>query len=213
MKLNFFTFAVVCAFSCSVLHAQGLSLTAKDVAESEKSAYDTVTTFFENGSVARTYSVIRGTQVREGLSVTYHPNGKVAIEAPYKNGKLDGVFRSFFENGKVWKTIGYKDDVEEGFSITFHENGVRANKETYKAGVLDGVSEEWNEKGVLRRKIPYVKGQIHGRAQMFDELGALKEEMTFVYGIRNGVYRRYEKGVMVLEAEFEKNRCVKNCNF
>ena len=43
--------------------------------------------------------------------------------------------------------------------------------------------------------------------------GALKEEMTFERGLRHGSYRRYNKGVKVLEAEFQANRCVKNCDF
>ena len=176
-------------------------------------ALDTVKTTYDDGQVSRVYTVLKGTDVREGLALSYHPNGKLAVEAPYKNGKLDGVFRSYYENGKVWKTIGYRNGIEEGFSISFHENGVRALRESYKAGILDGTSEEWNEKGVLVRRIPYEKGQIHGRAQVFDELGALKEEMTFERGIRNGMYRRYQKGVMTMEAEFQNNRCVKNCNF
>lgn len=217
MKSHFFTFAVSCALGFTFLHAQGKASSANIANAADKkveeSPYDTVRTFFEDGSVSRVYTVLRGTETREGLSVTYHPNGKVAIEAPYKNGVLDGVLRSYFENGKVWKTIGYKNGDEEGFSIVFHENGVRARKESYKAGILDGMSEEWNEKGVVVRKIPYVKGQIHGKAQIYDELGALKEEMTFNHGIRHGSYRRYEKGVKVLEAVFENNRCVKDCNF
>ena len=47
----------------------------------------------------------------------------------------------------------------------------------------------------------------------FVRLGAMTEEMTFERGLRNGPYRRFNKGVMFLEAIFEKNRCVKNCDF
>jgi Uncharacterized protein conserved in bacteria len=141
--------------------------------------HDTIVSKFDNGSVSRVYYVLHGTEVRDGVSVTYHPNGNVAIEAPYVAGKLDGVFRSYYENGKVWKTIGYRNGIEEGFSISFHENGVRALRESYKAGILDGTSEEWNEKGVLVRRIPYEKGQIHGRAQVFDRTGCLERRDDF----------------------------------
>lgn len=176
-------------------------------------ALDTVRTFFENGTPARIYTVLHGTDVREGVSLSYHPNGRVAIEAPYKNGKLDGVFRSHYENGKLWQTIGYRDGVEDGISTDYFENGVKRTKEIYKNGVLDGLSEEWFESGVIRRKMPYSNGQVQGKAQIFDELGALKEEMEFERGIRHGAYRRYNKGVKVFEARFERNRCVENCDF
>ena len=176
-------------------------------------ALDTIKEFYAEGALSRIYTVQKGTDIREGVAYTYHPNGKVAIEAPYKNGKLDGVFRSYFENGKVWQTIGYKAGIEEGISTTYFENGVKKSREVYKNGILEGLSEEWDDKGTLRRKLPYVRGQLHGVAKVFDNLGGLKEEMTLDHGLRHGTYRRYNKGLKVLEAEFEQNRCVKNCDF
>lgn len=217
MKKLFFAIAASCALSYSISYAdEGApkkNAPEKASVSAQAVVYDTVRTFFDDGSVARMYTVLHGTEVRDGLALTYHPNGKVAIEAPYIAGKLDGVFKTYFESGKLWKTVGYKNGVEEGFTIVLHENGKRASREKYSAGVLDGLSEEWDEKGVTRRKIPYKSGRIHGRAQVYDDLGALKEEMDFVDGVRTGIYRRYEKGVMVLEAEFENNRCIKNCKF
>ena len=138
---------------------------------------------------------------------------EVAIEAPYKNGKLDGVFKSYFENGKLWQTIGYKNGIEEGVSTVYFENGSKKSKEIYHGGILDGLTEEWDDQGKLRRKLPYMRGQLHGVAKVFDDLGGLKEEMTFDKGLREGPYRRYNRGVKVLEAEFQQNRCVKGCDF
>lgn len=175
--------------------------------------YDTVKTMFADGTPARVYTVLAGTDIREGVAVSYHPNGKVAVEAPYKNGKLDGVFRSYFENGKLWQTIGYLDGIEEGISTTYYENGSKKSKEVYRDGILNGTTEEYYENGNLRRKLPYVKGHIHGVGKVFDEVGSLIEEMTFEHGLRHGPYRRYKKGIVILDAVFEANRCVKNCNF
>ncbi len=190
------------------------SVLKKDVPEqAPQSALDTVRASFPDGSLARVYTVQHGTDVREGVAITYHPNGKIAIEAPYVNGKLDGVFRSYYENGKTWQTIGYRNGVEEGYSTNYYESGRKQSREFYKDGILDGVSEEWDDRGIVRRKFPYVRGQIHGKAVFYDDLGAVQEEMTFEHGIRHGLYRRYNKGVMTLEAEFQNNRCVKNCNF
>ena len=176
-------------------------------------ALDTIKEFYAEGTLSRLYAVQKGTNIREGIAYSYHPNGKIAVEAPYKNGKLDGVFKSYFENGKVWQTTGYKNGIEEGISTTYFENGAKKSKEIYRGGILDGMTEEWDDKGRLRRKLPYMRGQLHGTAKIFDELGGLKEEMTLDRGLRNGPYRRYNKGVMVFEAEFEQNRCVKNCDF
>ena len=91
-------------------------------------ALDTIKEFYAEGTLSRLYAVQKGTTIREGIAYSYHPNGKVAIDAPYKNGKLDGVFRSYFENGKVWQTIGYKAGIEEGITTAYFESGVKKSK-------------------------------------------------------------------------------------
>ena len=212
MKKEIFVLILCCALS-NGLAAPKKAVPQAEQAPSNAAALDTIRENFSDGTLARLYTVQKGTDIREGVAVTYHPNGKVAVEAPYKNGKLDGVFRSYYENGNPWQTIGYRDGIEHGISTDYYENGMKRLREVYKDGVLDGTSEQFSERGLVWRSIPYVNGQIHGVAKVYDELGALKEEMTFQYGMRNGPYRRYNKGIKTLEAKFEKNRCVENCNF
>lgn len=207
MKKLFLTF-----FSCVVMYGTAFAAPLKD-SVAASAALDTVRATFDDGRVSRIYTVLKGTEVREGVSLTYHPNGKLAVEAPYKNGKLDGVFRSYDEKGNLRETIGYKDGNEEGFSVLYYENGKKKSSETYRGGTLNGKSEDWYENGKIRRQIPYENGQIHGVVKIYDEMGMLMEDMNFVHGIRNGKYHRYSFGKQVLEAEFKDNRCVKNCNF
>ncbi len=195
-------------FSCIVMGGTALAAPL-----ASQVALDTVKTTFDDGRVSRIYTVLKGTDVREGVSLTYHPNGKLAVEAPYKNGKLEGVFRAFTEDGKLRETIGYKDGEEEGFSIHYYENGKKKNRERYTRGTLNGMSEDWYENGKLRRQIPYENGQIHGVVKLYNEMGQIEEDMNFVRGLRNGKYHRYSFGKLMLEAEFKDNRCVKNCDF
>ena len=216
MKKEIFVILLCCGFLNALAvpsKAAPKKAPAKKTAPQSGVELDTIRTTLDDGTLARLYTVQKGTDIREGIAYTYHPNGNVAVEAPYKNGKLDGEFKSYYESGKVWQTIGYKDGIEDGASMEFYENGIKKSREVYKAGVLDGMSEVWGERGLVVRELPYVQGQIHGVAKIYDELGALKEEMTFEHGLRNGPYRRFTKGVKTFEAIFEKNRCVKNCDF
>ena len=212
MRKVFFVLLLSCAVGCAFA-APKKTASKKVTTPKSEAVLDTVRETFADGTPSRVWTLQKGTDIREGLSISYHPNGNLAVEAPYKNGKLDGVFKSYYENGKLWQTIGYRDGLEEGTSTTYYENGLKKTREVYKAGILDGMSEEFNERGLVWRMIPYVGGMIHGVAKIYDELGALKEEMTFENGLRNGPYRRYNKGIKTLEAKFEKNRCVENCDF
>ena len=206
MKKRFFTI-----FACIVMGCTAIPALAAP--KSNNMALDTVRTTFNDGRVARIYTVKKGTDVREGVALSYHPNGKLAVEAPYRDGKLDGVLRSYDENGTLHETVGYLDGEEEGFSIVYYENGKKKSRETYRRGELNGMMESWDENGKLRRQIPYVNGQIHGVVKFYDEMGNIHEDVRFERGLRHGPYHRYTFGKVTLEAEFQNNRCVKNCNF
>lgn len=210
MKTTFCHLILCCCLAAVAGFAQG----GDSLAQTGKApALDTIRTTFADGSVARVYTVRAGTVIREGVAISYHPNGKVAVEAPYKNGKLDGVFRSYFESGKIWQTIGYKEDVEEGITTIYFENGKKKKKEIYSQGILNGVAEEYYDDGSLFRSLPYERGLLNGVAKIYDQTGLLKEEMTFDKGLRHGPYRKYNKGLKVFEAKFDRNRCVENCDF
>ncbi len=206
MKKRFFTI-----FACIVMGCTAIPAFAAP--KSNNVALDTVRMTFDDGRVARIYTVKKGTDVREGMALSYHPNGKLAVEAPYRDGKLDGVLRSYDENGTLHETVGYLDGEEEGFSIVYYENGKKKSRETYRRGELNGMMESWDENGKLRRQIPYVNGQIHGVVKFYDEMGNIHEDVRFERGLRHGPYHRYTFGKVTLEAEFQNNRCVKNCNF
>ena len=203
MKTLFFTF-----FAPFVIAG-----TAMAAPKAAPVALDTVRTAYDDGRVSRIYTVLKGTDVREGVSLSYHRNGKLAIEVPYRNGKIDGVMRSYDEEGKLHETIGYLEGDEEGYSTVYYTNGKKKKRESFHQGILNGMSEEWSENGKILRQIPYENGQIHGVVKIYDEFGQIKEDVVFVRGLRNGAYHRYSYGKVTFEAEFKNNRCVKNCNF
>ena len=130
MKTFFSLSICLCGF-CSIALAQ----------KSPTVALDTIKEFYPDSTLSRVYTVQKGTDIREGASLSYHPNGKLAIEAPYKAGKLDGVFRSYYVNGKLWQTVGYKDGIEEGISTDYYEDGKKKSREVERQ--QRGVGRTW----------------------------------------------------------------------
>ena len=141
MRKDFFII-LLCCVVCNTFAAPQKAAPTKQTAPKSEATLDTVRETFADGTPSRMYTLQKGTDIREGVAVSYHPNGNVAIEAPYKNGKLEGVYKSYYENGKPWQIIGYKDGIEDGVSTDFYESGMKKTREIYKAGVLNGVSEE-----------------------------------------------------------------------
>ena len=76
----------------------------------------------------------------------YHGGKK--YEANYKDGKLDGLWVVWHENGQKAVEANYKDGKEEGLETQWHENGQKGIEKNYKDGTLvEGSAKYWNSKG------------------------------------------------------------------
>ena len=64
----------------------------------------------------------------------------------YKNGKLNGLCRSWYKNGQLSKEMNYKDDMVDGLNKWWHENGLLQRMENYKNCRLVSV-KCWDEHG------------------------------------------------------------------
>lgn len=53
-----------------------------------------------------------GDPLKGGLLVQYHPNGKVSLETPYRDGKANGLGKQYNEEGKAMAEIVYQEGKE-----------------------------------------------------------------------------------------------------
>jgi len=75
----------------------------------------------------------------EGLWKIYYESGRLKTRVNYKDGSRDGPWESFFENGQVWQKFNYKDGRRDGLWETFYENlsyGRKKISKTKKETVL-----------------------------------------------------------------------------
>jgi hypothetical protein len=47
---------------------------------------------------------------------TYYPNGNIKTEGEYWYDRLDGIYKEFYPNSKLWKEWHFKDGKEDGLS-------------------------------------------------------------------------------------------------
>src|SRR5436305_1516242 len=74
--------------------------------------------------------------LRNGAYTEFHPNGKVAVKATYKAGKLDGTLTEGDPSGKVVRRASYKSGVLHGDSIAQDAAGRITSQDTYYEGKL-----------------------------------------------------------------------------
>lgn len=97
------------------------------------------------------------------IEKTYYTNGVLAVERPYKNGKMEGINKVYYENGNLWHTIPYKNNEAVGIVKLYYKNGN------------------------LQAEIPMLNDVLHGDLKFYAEdkepLALLK---TTGYGIISG---------------------------
>ena len=94
----------------------------------------------------------------EGIRKIYYPNGKLREEFRYFDGLENGKGTLYHKNGKIGAIQNFKDGVLHGELIEYYENGNIKIKGFFKDGKENGVCEEYDINGKLTRKVTYKEG-------------------------------------------------------
>jgi hypothetical protein len=113
---------------------------------------------------------------RTGWWLTYHPNGKVATEAIYADGKLVGAWRSLREDGSV-DCVGWYDGEGDGDAgrigewTWYHPTLKRKACGSFVLGKRDGHWRTWHENGQLASEGDYALDDRVGLWHWYDAAG------------------------------------------
>lgn len=145
----------------------------------------------------------------------YYPNGKVRREASFRDGKREGVWREFDEEGNVVKSQTYKKGALVGEGIVDTDGKRRGEyKEFYPDSTVraeglfvDGLrSGEWKfyyHNGKLQEVGTYVEGTPDGAWIWYHDNGQKQIEEQFYKGQRNGTYKEYDsKGNTIVSGTY-----------
>ena len=100
---------------------------------------------YDSGQVKRLIPYKDGRE--EGLWTLWHENGQKEMEGrTRKDGRPEGLATKWYKNGQKRYETTYKYGREEGLRTTWHENGQKASELTTKDDV-QFAKKYWNNKG------------------------------------------------------------------
>jgi hypothetical protein len=80
--------------------------------------------------------------VRRNMGYDYFPDGKIRREYPYdERGKIRGTVKHYYENGRLFVEASFKDNVEDGITRVFNESGRLIKEINYAQGTKINESE------------------------------------------------------------------------
>jgi len=71
----------------------------------------------------------------DGPFRNYYENGQLREEGSFKDGKLDGPFKAYYENGQLKEDRSYKDEIPDGIQKWYYENGQLKLEQNFKDGI------------------------------------------------------------------------------
>jgi antitoxin component YwqK of YwqJK toxin-antitoxin module len=95
----------------------------------------------KNGIVNGIYSayILNGDTIAEGQSRFYYPNGQLKEVSNWKDGKLNGQYKKFHNNGMLYYSLNYINGVvKDGPYISFDRYGKISQKANFIGGAREG---------------------------------------------------------------------------
>lgn len=143
--------------------------------------------FTENGTVAQTtFYDQKGNKVSEGKTVNrekegvwnyYHKSSKQVMSVEiYKNGKLDGIRKTYFSTGELAEEAMYKNGNKEGVYKVYLENGTVVEEAFFKNNQYDGPAIYRNPGGQVVSKGNFVKNERKGIWEIYEDGKLIKKE-------------------------------------
>ncbi|MCX7954275.1 MAG: toxin-antitoxin system YwqK family antitoxin [Bacteroidales bacterium] len=122
--------------------------------------------------------------VLEGKSISYYRNKehspvRVAI---YKNGKLNGIYREYFENKLVKLEITYINGVRNGPITVYYDNGKKYIEGYYKNDLPEGKWIKYDRNGNIEKEYKYVKGELENQQEVDREFARQVKEWDKMKG-------------------------------
>ena len=123
----------------------------------------------------------------------YHANGKISLEIPMVNEKVNGIAKVYREDGSLKTSLTYVDGKLNGVSKGYSEEGNLEYSAEYKNGETDGVFQNYYPSGKVKLKVNQLPNDIKtGTAFEYYENGKAKDIFFYKDGIPTGEYYSYD---------------------
>lgn len=117
-----------------------------------------------------------------GQFLDYYFSGRKQGEGTFQDGRLTGLRKMYYQNGKLAMERKYTAGVENGSENEYYEDGSLKQKGEFENGKEEGIWESYYPNGQVQLRSKYKTGEIFDTATTYYSTGKIKE----IVFIKNG---------------------------
>ncbi len=153
--------------------------------------------YTDYGTLEAEYFVVpdkNGKDIIEGEYKTFFDDGKISKTINYSNGKKNGQLIEYYGNGNIFSISYFVDGKQEGNHIVYIDGRVYKNC-NYKNNELHGEFLEYHmESDALYEHCFYNNGEYHGIYKEYHRNGTIKQIIdSYDNGVLSGIEKEYDE--------------------
>ena len=129
----------------------------------------------------------------QGKYAAFHDNGNPKIASNYENGELEGEYKFYNYSGALIEKKQFTKGKLNGKYKSYHSIGESAIEYdvNYKNDLLDGTLVLYHVNGEIAKKVNYTEGKLSGSGEEYFNTGQKKETYQYQEGLLDGPYTTY----------------------
>jgi len=172
--------------TCESCHMNGVLARKITFVNGKENGIDT--TYYESGCPQVIRSHIQGTESGQWLYM-YDSTQYLAWEMNYYLGEKHGKHIFMKKEGDTTKWENYKNGRLDGVKRTYYPGSRIKREVTYKEGIMDGPFKIYNLEGIVIEEINYKQGKKDDEAKYFYDDGKPLKIEHWDMGVKNGDYK------------------------
>jgi len=142
-------------------------------------------------SIGKYYISIPIDERKDGDYQAKYPTGGLKYLGKIKRKELQGVWKTYDEEGKLVCELDYEDDKLDGEGTFYDKDGKVRVKVKFRNNFIEGDFEEFDAEGNKVAVIEYNQDKPDGKATYYYPNGEKKIKGNFANGLKNGKWMYY----------------------
>jgi antitoxin component YwqK of YwqJK toxin-antitoxin module len=141
-----------------------------------------------------------------GLMTNYYRGGQVEIRGQYIDGKKQGLWEEFYDNGQLGKVCSYRHGKADG-NVTeyFFDGGIKTSG-TMADGKKDGLFREFFSNGRKMKEELYSHGVLHGQYRTWVENGSPETQGYYRNGAKDSLWKSWIEGILFVQENYKNDK-------